>query len=99
MANDIQPQPGILDIALYVGGASHLDGVSNVLKLSSNENPLGPSDAAKEAVVRASHDLHRYPSTDHAALRKAIGDVWKVDPARVVCGVGSGDVLKLLSEA
>jgi histidinol-phosphate aminotransferase len=99
MANDIHPQPGILDIALYVGGASHLDGVSNVLKLSSNENPLGPSDAAKEAVVRTSHNLHRYPSTDHAALRLAIGEVWKVDPARVVCGVGSGDVLKLLSEA
>ena len=99
MADGIKPQPGILDIALYVGGASHLDGVSNVLKLSSNENPLGPSDAAKEAVVRASHNLHRYPSTDHAALRKAIGEVWDVDPARVVCGVGSGDVLKLLAEA
>jgi histidinol-phosphate aminotransferase len=99
MANRIKPQPGILDIALYVGGASQLDGVSNVLKLSSNENPLGPSDAAKDAVVRASHDLHRYPSTDHANLRAAIGEVWNVDPARVVCGVGSGDVLKLLSEA
>ena len=99
MADGIQPQPGIMDIALYVGGASKLDGVSNVLKLSSNENPLGPSEAAKEAVVRASHDLNRYPPTDHAALREAIGDVWGVDPARVFCGVGSGDVLKLLSEA
>lgn len=99
MANGIQPQPGIMDIALYVGGASTLDGQSNVLKLSSNENPLGPSDAAKDAVVRASHDLHRYPSTDHASLRAAIGDVWGVDPARVCCGVGSGDILKLLAEA
>lgn len=99
MANGIQPQPGILDIALYKGGDSKLSGVSNVLKLSSNENPLGPSDAAKEAVVRATHDLHRYPSTDHSALREAIGTVWDVDPARVFCGVGSGDVLKLLAEA
>lgn len=99
MADGIQPQPGILDIALYLGGASTLDGHSNVLKLSSNENPLGPSDAAKEAVVRASHDLHRYPSTDHASLRAAIGEVWGVDPARVCCGVGSGDILKLLAEA
>jgi len=48
MADGIQPQPGIMEIALYQGGASHLDGVSNVLKLSSNENPLGPSDAAKK---------------------------------------------------
>ncbi len=75
MADGIQPQPGILDIALYKGGASHLDGISNVLKLSSNENPLGASDAAKEAVVRASHDLHRYPPTDHSALRQAIAEI------------------------
>ena len=99
MAKKITPQQGILEIALYQGGASKLDGHSNVLKLSSNENPLGPSDAAKEAVVRASHDLHRYPSTDHSALREAIAEVWGVDPARVFCGVGSGEVLKLLSEA
>ncbi|WP_373636694.1 histidinol-phosphate transaminase [Yoonia sp. BS5-3] len=99
MADSIQPQPGIMDIALYKGGASHLEGKHNVLKLSSNENPLGPSDAAKEAALRASHDLHRYPSTDHAALRSAISEIWHVDPARVFCGVGSGDVLKLLSEA
>ncbi|MDP5084092.1 MAG: histidinol-phosphate transaminase [Yoonia sp.] len=99
MADGIEPQPGILDIALYKGGASHLDGISNVLKLSSNENPLGASDAAKEAVVRASHDLHRYPPTDHSALRHAIAEVWGVDPDRVFCGVGSGEVLKLLAEA
>ena len=99
MTKGIQPQKGIMEIALYQGGASQLAGVRNVLKLSSNENPLGASDAAKEAVVRASHDLHRYPATDHAALRKAIAEVWGVDPARVFCGVGSGEVLKLLSEA
>ena len=99
MADGIQPQPGIMDIALYKGGASHIDGVSNVIKLSSNENPLGPSDAAKEAAARATHALHLYPSTDHASLREAIGEIWGVDPERVFCGVGSGDVLKLLSEA
>ena len=99
MGKVITPQPGIMEIALYQGGASHLDGVSNVLKLSSNENPLGPSDAAKEAAIRASHDLHRYPSTDHGPLRQAIADGWGVDPARSFCGVGSGEVLKLLAEA
>ena len=99
MTHKIVPQPGIMGISLYVGGSSSVEGVANVLKLSSNENPLGASEAAKEAVVRASHDLHRYPSTDHAGLRAAIGDVWGVDPARVICGNGSGEVLKLLSEA
>lgn len=88
-----------MDIALYQGGASHVAGVSNVLKLSSNENPFGPSDAAKEAVVRSSHDLHRYPSTDHAALRQAIGDVWGLDPERIICGAGSDEILSFLCQA
>jgi histidinol-phosphate aminotransferase len=99
MAKGIEPQPGIMEIALYVGGASQIDGQSNVLKLSSNENPLGASPSAVQAFSRACHDLHRYPSTDHAALRAAIGDIWGVDPARVICGVGSGEILKLLGEA
>jgi histidinol-phosphate aminotransferase len=99
MASKIKPQPGIMDIDLYVGGASHLDGVSNVLKLSSNENPMGPSPAAKEAFSRAVHELHRYPSSDHASLRKAIGDVWKLDPDRVICGVGSDEILHLMCQA
>jgi len=88
-----------MDIDLYVGGASTLDGVSNVLKLSSNENPMGPSPAAKEAFGRAVHELHRYPSTDHAGLRTAIGEVWKLDPDRVICGVGSDEILHLMCQA
>lgn len=95
----IKPQPGILDIALYKGGASHVDGISNVLKLSSNENPFGASDAAKDAIVRASHEAHRYPSTDHASLRQAIGDVWGLDPERIICGNGSGEILMLVAQA
>jgi histidinol-phosphate/aromatic aminotransferase/cobyric acid decarboxylase-like protein len=47
--NPIRPQPGILDIALYKGGDSKIAGIDAPLKLSSNENPFGPSEAAKEA--------------------------------------------------
>ena len=95
----IKAQPGIMDIALYVGGKSHVDGVKDILKLSSNENPFGPSDATKDAMVRASHELHRYPSTDHATLREAIGDVWGLDPERIICGNGSGEVLMMIAQA
>ena len=49
--SEIKPQPGVMDIALYVGGKSHVDGVENIVKLSSNENPLGPSEA--EGCARA----------------------------------------------
>lgn len=95
----IIPQPGIMEIALYEGGASHVEGKSNVLKLSSNENPLGASDAAKEAFSRAVHELHRYPTTDHAALRQAIGEVWGINPAQIICGVGSDEIIHFLCQA
>ena len=95
----ITPQPGIMDIALYEGGQSHLEGKANVLKLSSNENPLGAPEPAREAFLRAVRDLHRYPNTDHAGLRQAIGEVWALDPRRIVCGVGSDEIIHFLCQA
>ena len=93
------PQPGIMNIELYVGGKATVEGVSNILKLSSNENPYGNSDAVKEAVQRSVHELHRYPSTDHASLRAAIGEVHGLDPDRIICGVGSDEVLQFVAHA
>ena len=86
----LTPQPGIMEIELYQGGKSAIAGRTDVLKLSSNENPLGPVPAALDAVAAAAADMHRYPSTDHAALRAAIGEVWGVDPDRIICGLGRG---------
>ncbi|WP_353473610.1 histidinol-phosphate transaminase [Salipiger sp. H15] len=95
----IEPQPGIMDIELYVGGSSHVAGVSNVIKLSSNENPFGPSPAAQEAVRRVVQEMHRYPSSDHTELRQAIGDVWGLDPQRIICGAGSDEIIAFLCQA
>lgn len=95
----ITPQPGIMDIALYQGGASHIAGVSNAVKLSSNENPFGPSEVAREAYRKAGFDLHRYPSTDHAALRAAIAEVHKLDADRIICGAGSDEIITFLCQA
>ena len=97
--NQITPQPGIMDIALYQGGVAHLAGVSNVVKLSSNENPLGPSPKAIAAVRDSAALLHRYPSTDHAALRGAIGEVLGLDAGRIICGVGSDEIITFLCQA
>ncbi len=99
MNDAIQPQPGIMDIALYEGGKSTVSGVSNIVKLSSNENPFGPSDRAKEAFQRSGHQLHRYPNTDHAALRTAIAEVHGLDASRVICGVGSDEIITFLCQA
>ena len=99
MHKTIRPQPGILDIALYQGGQSHVVGVANVLKLSSNENPFGASDRTKEAFQRAVHSLHRYPSTDHAGLRQAIAEVYGLDAKRIICGAGSDEIITFLCQA
>ena len=99
MNDAIRPQPGILDIALYEGGKANVAGVANAVKLSSNENPFGPSDKAKDAFQRSLHSLHRYPNTDHASLRQAIGDVHDLDPARIICGAGSDEIITFLCQA
>lgn len=99
MSNAIRPQPGIMQIALYVSGDSSVPGHRDVLKLSSNENPYGPSPKARAAFVEAAGALHRYPATDHAALRGAIGAICGLDPARIICGVGSDEVLQFVTQA
>ncbi len=94
-----QPQPGIMDIALYVSGESKVAGKSDVLKLSSNENPLGFPPAAAEALAAAAGTLNRYPSTDHAELRAAIGEIHGLDPDRLICGAGSDEILQFVVTA
>ena len=95
----LTPQPGILDIALYVGGKSAIAGRTDVLKLSSNENPLGPPPSAIAAIAEAAAHAHLYPSTDHASLRAAIGETWGLDSDRIICGVGSDEVLQFVTQA
>jgi histidinol-phosphate aminotransferase len=88
-----------MQIALYQGGQSKIEGVADVVKLSSNENPFGPSDKAKEAFARCAHQLHRYPSTDHLSLRTAIAEVHGLDAGKIICGVGSDEIITFLCQA
>ena len=99
MSTRITPKPGILDIELYVGGKGHAAGVSNSVKLSSNENPWGPSEDAKQAYRSMAGELHVYPSGDHADLRAAIGEVQGVDADRVICSNGSDELISFLCQA
>lgn len=99
MASALTPRPGILDIAPYVGGRSCLEGCDKVIKLSSNESALGPSPRALEAYRALDGLLHRYPDGGASALVDAIGAVHGLDPARIVCGAGSDELLQLLARA
>ena len=94
-----QPRPGVLDIAPYVPGKSTAAGVAKVYKLSSNESPLGPSPKAVAAYQAAAGRLEDYPDGDHTELRQAIGRTFGLDPARIMCGAGSDDLLNLVAHA
>ena len=93
-----QPRPWVLDIPLYQGGKSEIKGVNRVIKLSSNEAALGPSPKALAAFA-AANTLHRYPKDGAGDLRDAIAEIHGLDPARIICGVGSDEVLCLLCRA
>jgi len=94
-----QPRPGVLDIAPYVPGKSTAPGVAKVYKLSSNESPLGPSPKAVAAYRAAAARLEDYPDGDHTELRQAIAHAFGLDPARIMCGAGSDDLLNLVAHA
>jgi len=93
------PRPGIEDIAPYVGGESKIAGVERVIKLASNESALGPSPLALAALREAAANSHRYPDGSCKALREALADQHDLDPARIVCGAGSDELITLLCRA
>ncbi|MGF1455003.1 MAG: histidinol-phosphate transaminase [Alphaproteobacteria bacterium] len=93
-----RPVAGIDAIAPYLAGSSHGAGDGRTVKLSSNEGALGPSPAAIEAARKAAGDLTRYPDPHCEGLREAIGAAHGLDPARIVCGNGSDEILALLAQ-
>jgi len=88
-----QPRPTILSIEPYVGGESKVPGVNRIVKLSSNEGAFGPPPSAVEAMAAAAREMHRYPDGGATALREAIGARFGLDPARIVCGNGSDELI------
>lgn len=98
----IAPQPikGILDLPAYKGGRSAdaiiSESVETIYKLSANENALGASAAAQNALATLP-DLAFYPDGTSAALRAALAAQHNIEATRIVCGTGSGDLLLLLA--
>ncbi|MBX7249924.1 MAG: histidinol-phosphate transaminase [Caulobacteraceae bacterium] len=92
------PKPGILTIAPYVGGKSKIEGVSEPIKLSSNENPLGCSEQARKAYFDAVERLHIYPEGRASKLREAVADKFGLEPDRLIFGNGSDEIFALLNQ-
>jgi histidinol-phosphate aminotransferase len=94
-----QPKSWIMDIAPYVPGRSTTDDGAKAAKLSSNENPLGTSKEAAAAFAAEKTSLERYPDASAADLREAIAVRYGLDPARIIYGTGSDEVLHLIAGA
>jgi len=91
-----QPRPGILEISPYVGGEAKIAGVNHPIRLASNESALGPSPKAIAAYRALAGEIYRYPDGGAEELREAIGRRHGLDPARIVCGAGSDELITLL---
>ncbi len=99
MTKQPTPKAGIMNISPYVGGKSKVEGVSRIIKLSSNENPWGASPKATKAYADLAGELNRYPDGGHGALRAAIGEVTGFAENELICGSGSDELLGLLVHA
>lgn len=98
MVTNPTPKPWIASIHAYVPGKAHASDGRALVKLSANENPLGSSAAAVAALHNAAK-LADYPDPDSTALRAGLGELHSIDPARIVCGTGSGELLGLAAQA
>ena len=68
-------------------------GITGAIKVASNENPLGPAPRAVAAIQGALGSLHLYPDAGAWALRRALADRHGLDPAQLVIGAGSNELL------
>ncbi len=93
------PCPGVMRITPYVPGKSYVPGAVRIIKLSSNETPLGASEKAIEAFRESANSLERYPDTSASVLRETLARKYSLDAARIVCGTGSDDLINLIARA
>ncbi len=99
----IRPPDYVLGIQPYVPGKpiEELErelGISNSVKLASNENPVGPSPAALKAIVTVSADLNRYPDGAGFYLKKALSEKLGVSDEEIILGNGSNELLDLAAK-
>ncbi len=96
-------KPHIRDLAPYVPGKPMEElerelGISHSIKLASNENPLGPSPKAVEAMREAAGEIHRYPDGASFALRKKLSGRLGVTEEQLVFGSGGDEILELIAK-
>lgn len=96
--------PGVRELQPYQPGKPIDElqreyGLQEVIKLASNENPLGPSPAAVVALKEGLHDLARYPDGNGFVLKQALSKKFSVKLNQITLGNGSNDILELITRA
>ncbi len=74
-------------------------GLTEIIKLASNENPLGPSEKVKQTIQDNLGELSRYPDGNGFALKAALAEKWQVTAEQITLGNGSNEILELLARA
>ena len=102
--SEILPRRALRDVTPYAPGKSIASvqrelGLKNVVKLASNENPLGASPKAMAALKKSLKMVELYPEGGSPELRDAIARFHKIAPERVLVGNGSDELIRLLCEA
>jgi histidinol-phosphate aminotransferase len=95
--------PGVRGLQPYIPGKPNAElereyGISDSIKLASNENPLGPPASALTAIGSELEDLALYPDGSGFYLKSALAEKHAVDPASITLGNGSNEILVLLAE-
>jgi len=91
----MKTKPNISSMEAYIPGKT----IEGAVKLSSNENPLGPSPLALAAIRSTLSEIHRYPDGACVKLRARIGELWKLDANSILVANGSDELLVLLAAA
>ena len=86
-------KPNISSMKTYVPGRT----IEGAVKLSSNENPLGPSPLALAAIKDTLSEIHRYPDGNCVELRAELGRIWRLDADNILVANGSDELLVLLA--
>lgn len=74
-------------------------GLKDIIKLASNENPLGPSPKAKKAIINAANKINRYPEGTCFYLRSLLSKKLKVKTQNLIFGNGSDEIIDIIVKA
>ncbi len=103
---ELRLNPDLLKVPLYIAGKSVEEvqeeyGLADVVKMASNENALGPSPMAMNAVCQMASELHLYPGIADRELRRRLGPLVRpgFDEHNVITGNGATDVIRMIMQS